>query len=63
VTFRYGALVVGPKDGVVLGFGEGEAALGTEMEGYLMTKQGLHRLGGAEVEAGTGKASGAAASS
>jgi hypothetical protein len=47
----------------VLGFGEGEAALGTEMEGYLMTKQGLHRLGGAEVEAGTGKASGAAASS
>jgi len=45
---------------VALGFGSGAAQLGTEVEGYLMTKQGLHRLGGGEVEAGTGKAPGTA---
>jgi hypothetical protein len=44
---------------VVLGFGSGAAELGTEVEAYLMTKQGLRRLGGGEVEAGTGKAPGA----
>jgi hypothetical protein len=45
---------------VVLGFGSGSAELGTEVEGYLMTKQGLRRLGEGEVEATTGKAPGSA---
>jgi hypothetical protein len=43
---------------VVIGFGSGSAELGTEVEGYQMTKQGLRRLGDAEVEARTGKAPG-----
>ena len=43
---------------VVLGFGSGAAELGTEVEGYLMTKQGLRRLGEGKVEAGTGKGPG-----
>jgi hypothetical protein len=41
-------------------FGSGSAELGTEVEGYLMTKQGLRRLGEGEVEATTGKAPGSA---
>jgi Domain of unknown function (DUF4410) len=39
---------------IVLGFGSGAAHLQTAVEGYLMTDQGLRRLGSGEVEAGGG---------
>jgi hypothetical protein len=43
---------------VVLGFGAGAAELRTAVEGYLMTAQGLRKLGSGEVEAGAGKSPG-----
>jgi hypothetical protein len=40
---------------IVVGFGSGGASLRTVVEGYLMTAQGLRRLGSGEVESGAGK--------
>jgi hypothetical protein len=45
---------------VVLGFGSGAAELSTRVEGYLMTQQGLRKLGAGTVEAGGGKGPGVA---
>ncbi len=45
---------------IVLGFGSGAADLKTAVEGYLMTDQGLRRLGSGDVDAGGGKAPGVA---
>ena len=45
---------------IVLGFGSGAAHLQTAVEGYLMTDQGLRRLGSGEVDAGGGKMPGVA---
>jgi len=45
---------------MVLGFGSGAANLKTAVEGYVMTDKGLKRLGSGDVDAGTGKAPGAA---
>ncbi len=45
---------------VVLGFGSGAAEMTTEVEGYLMTDQGLRKLGSREVDAGGGKTPGVA---
>lgn len=39
---------------VVIGFGRGAAELHTVIEGYLMTEQGLRRLGSGKVETGSG---------
>jgi len=43
---------------VLVGFGKGDAELKTMVEGYLVTEQGLRRLGSGEVEAGGGKTPG-----
>jgi Domain of unknown function (DUF4410) len=45
---------------IVLGFGSGAADLQTAVEGYLMTEQGLRRLGSGDVDAGGGKMPGVA---
>jgi len=45
---------------MMLGFGSGAADLKTVVEGYLMTDQGLRRLGSGTVDSGTGKAPGVA---
>ena len=45
---------------VVVGFGAGDADLKTVVEGYLMTDQGLRRLGGGEIDSGGGKTPGVA---
>jgi Domain of unknown function (DUF4410) len=45
---------------MALGFGSGAADLTTVVEGYLMTEQGLRRLGSGEVNAGGGKGPGLA---
>ena len=45
---------------MVLGFGSGAADLKTAVEGYVMADKGLKRLGSGDVDAGTGKAPGAA---
>jgi uncharacterized protein DUF4410 len=45
---------------IVLGFGSGSAELKTAVEGYVMTDNGLRRLGSGDVDAGTGKAPGVA---
>lgn len=43
---------------VVLGFGSGAAEVTTQVEGYLMTDQGLRKLGSGALHAGGGKAPG-----
>ena len=43
---------------IALGFGAGAASLSTVVEGYLMTPQGLRRLGEGEVAAGDSKGPG-----
>jgi hypothetical protein len=43
---------------IVLGFGSGAAALRTAVDGYLMTDQGLRRLGSGTVDSAGGKAPG-----
>ena len=43
---------------VLVGFGSGGAELKTAVEGYLMTEQGLRKLGSGTVDAGGGKAPG-----
>jgi hypothetical protein len=43
---------------VLVGFGSGAAELRTVVEGYLMTPQGLRRLGSGEVQSGSGKTPG-----
>jgi len=45
---------------IVLGFGSGAADLRTAVEGYLMTQQGLRRLGSGTLESGGGKTPGIA---
>ena len=45
---------------IVLGFGSGAADLKTEVEGYLVTANGMRRLASGEVDAGTGKGPGVA---
>ena len=45
---------------VLIGFGSGAADLKTVVEGYLMTAQGLRRLGGGELDSGGGKTPGLA---
>lgn len=45
---------------VLVGFGAGDADLKTVVEGYLMTDQGLRRLGGGEINSGGGKTPGVA---
>ena len=40
---------------VLIGFGSGAADLKTVVEGYLMTAQGLRRLGGGELDSGGGR--------
>ncbi|UZR27739.1 DUF4410 domain-containing protein [Methylococcus mesophilus] len=44
---------------VLVGFGSGSAELKTAVEGYLMTNQGLRRVGGGEMESGGSKTPGA----
>lgn len=46
---------------MAIGFGSGAAELRTLVQGYLMTNQGLRRLGSGEVDAEGGKSPGAAA--
>jgi hypothetical protein len=43
---------------VVLGFGSGAAELKTHVEGFLMTPQGLRKIGSGDVDAGGGKSPG-----
>ncbi len=43
---------------LVVGFGSGAASLKTVVEGYLMTEQGLRRLGSGEVDSSGGKSPG-----
>jgi hypothetical protein len=43
---------------VAIGFGSGGAELKTEVEGYLMTDQGLHEIGSREIDSGAGKTPG-----
>ena len=45
---------------VLIGFGSGAADLKTVVEGYLMTDQGLRRLGSGELNSGGGKTPGLA---
>jgi Domain of unknown function (DUF4410) len=45
---------------MVIGFGSGGAELTTAVEGYLMTPQGLRKLGSGTVQADPGKTPGAA---
>lgn len=45
---------------MTIGFGSGGAELKTFVEGYVMTAQGLHRLGSGQVESGAGKLPGVA---
>ena len=40
---------------IAIGFGSGRAELTTEVEGYLMTDQGLRELGSREIDSGGGK--------
>jgi Domain of unknown function (DUF4410) len=40
---------------ILIGFGTGDAELGTAVEGYQMTAQGLRQLGRGEVRSGGGK--------
>ncbi len=40
---------------IAIGFGSGGAELTTEVEGYLMTDQGLRELGSREIDSGGGK--------
>jgi hypothetical protein len=49
------------RERMLLGFGSGAAQLKTAVEGYLMTDQGLRRLGSGEVDSGGGKAPGVVA--
>ncbi len=39
---------------VAIGFGSGGAKLSTQVEGYLMTEQGLRKLGSREIDSGGG---------
>ncbi len=43
---------------VAIGFGSGGAKLNTHVEGYLMTDQGMRKLGSRDVDAGGGKTPG-----
>ncbi len=43
---------------VAIGFGSGGAKLRTQVEGYLMTDQGLRKLGSREIDSGGGKTPG-----
>ncbi len=43
---------------VAIGFGSGGAELRTQVEGYLMTDQGLRKLGSREIDSGGGKTPG-----
>ncbi len=43
---------------VAIGFGSGGAELRTQVEGYLMTDQGLRELGSREIDSGGGKTPG-----
>ena len=43
---------------VAIGFGSGGAELNTHVEGYLMTDQGMRKLGSRDVDAGGGKTPG-----
>jgi hypothetical protein len=43
---------------VAIGFGSGGAELVTQVEGYLMTDQGLRELGSREIDSGAGKTPG-----
>ena len=45
---------------VALGFGSGGAELTTDVQGYLMTDQGLRELGSREIHSGAGKTPGVA---
>jgi hypothetical protein len=45
---------------VAIGFGSGGAEMTTEVEGYLMTDQGLRKLGSREIDSGAGKTPGVA---
>ncbi len=45
---------------VAIGFGSGGAKLRTQVEGYLMTDQGLRELGSRGIDSGAGKTPGAA---
>jgi len=45
---------------MVIGFGSGAAEMETRVEGYLMTPQGLRKLGAGTVDAGGGKSPGVA---
>ncbi len=45
---------------VAIGFGSGGAELTTQVEGYLMTDQGLRELGSREIDSGAGKTPGVA---
>ena len=45
---------------VAIGFGSGGAELTTQVEGYLMTDQGLRKLGSREIDSGAGKTPGVA---
>jgi hypothetical protein len=44
---------------VLVGFGSGSSELKTAVEGYLMTNEGLRRVGGGEMESGGSKTPGA----
>ena len=43
---------------MAIGFGSGGAQLRTQVEGYLMTDQGLRKLGSREIDSGGGKTPG-----
>ena len=43
---------------VVIGFGSGSAELKTQVEGYLVTASGMHKLGSGQVDSGGGKTPG-----
>jgi hypothetical protein len=46
------------QSGVLVGFGSGAVELRTVVEGYLMTAQGLRRLGSGRLQAGGSKTPG-----
>jgi len=43
---------------MVVGFGSGKAELNTVVQGYVMTPEGLHQVGGGTVDSGGGKSPG-----
>ncbi len=59
IICQFGTIDEGSAGGrVLIGFGAGGADLTTDVQGYLMTDQGLRELGSREIDSGAGKTPG-----